>query len=42
MRVMVLGGAGYKGTVLVPLLLNHGHVVTVVDNLWFGNKLQPH
>lgn len=42
MRILVTGGCGYKGTVLVPKLLECGHDVTVVDTQWFGNFLQPH
>jgi nucleoside-diphosphate-sugar epimerase len=42
MRCLVTGGSGYVGSVLVPKLLDAGHVVTVVDLLWFGNHLKPH
>jgi nucleoside-diphosphate-sugar epimerase len=42
MKILVTGGCGYKGTVLVPKLLNAGHEVTVVDTQWFGNFLLPH
>ena len=39
MHVFVAGGAGYIGSVLVPLLLEHGHRVTVLDRLYFGDTL---
>jgi nucleoside-diphosphate-sugar epimerase len=36
MNVLITGGAGYIGSVLVPMLLGEGHRVTVVDNLMYG------
>lgn len=42
MNILVTGGCGYKGTILVPKLLNRGYRVTVLDAMWFGNFLQPH
>ena len=39
MKILIAGGAGYIGSVLVPLLLDRGYKVVVVDLLWFGNQL---
>lgn len=39
MRILVAGGAGYIGSKLIPVLLEHGYKVDVVDLLWFGNHL---
>jgi len=36
MKVLVTGGAGYVGSVLVPMLLANGIAVKAVDNLRFG------
>jgi nucleoside-diphosphate-sugar epimerase len=40
MKILILGGAGYIGTVLVERLLKKDVKITVVDNLWFGNYLK--
>ncbi len=39
MRILVAGGAGYIGSVLAPMLREHGYETDVVDLLWFGNHL---
>ncbi len=42
MKILVTGGCGYKGSVLVPTLLEKGHEVISVDTQWFGNYLNEH
>lgn len=36
MRILVTGGAGYKGVILVEKLLQRGHSVTILDNFMYG------
>ena len=38
-RILLGGGAGYIGSALVPVLLEHGYDVTVIDLSWFGIHL---
>ena len=42
LRVLVLGGGGYTGSVLVLDLLADGHEVVVFDAGWFGFHLPDH
>lgn len=38
-KILILGGAGYIGTVLSPYLQGKGYEVKVIDSCWFGNYL---
>ena len=38
-QIFVTGGAGYVGAVLVPQLLDAGHIVTVLDLLIYGEDV---
>ena len=42
MKIFVSGACGYKGTALVPKLLDQGHHVSALDTMWFGNFLAAH
>ena len=42
MRIIILGGCGYVGSVLVEKLLNKHHKLLVIDTKWFGNYLKKH
>jgi nucleoside-diphosphate-sugar epimerase len=41
MRILVVGGAGYVGSSLIPALIERGYAVDVVDVKWFGVHLPP-
>tara|TARA_B100000242_G_scaffold145628_1_gene103816 strand:- start:9462 stop:10412 length:951 start_codon:yes stop_codon:yes gene_type:complete len=40
MKILITGGCGYKGSVLIPKLLNDGHEIINIDTQWFGNYLK--
>ena len=42
MRITVTGGAGFIGSHLVDRLIEDGHTVQVIDNLYTGNKKFVH
>ena len=42
MKILVTGGLGFKGSVLIPKLLENGHSVVNMDINWFGNYLKDH
>ena len=41
MNILVTGGNGYKGSVLIPKLLEKGHKVTSIDINWFDVERCP-
>lgn len=40
-NILITGGAGYCGSIIVPLLLSKGHKVTVYDMMFFGKNHLP-
>ena len=39
MKILLAGGAGYIGSSLIPVLLEHGYTTDVVDLMCFGNTI---
>ncbi|WP_420422362.1 NAD-dependent epimerase/dehydratase family protein [Simkania sp.] len=42
MKVLVPGGAGYIGSVLIPMLLSEGHEVVALDNFMYSQSSLNH
>ena len=39
-KILVTGGCGYKGSILIPKLLEKGYFVVCLDTQWFGSYLE--
>ena len=42
MKIIILGGCGYVGSVLIQKLVEKKHELLVIDTMWFGNNIKPH
>lgn len=42
MKITIIGGGGYVGTMLTQSLLKKKHEVTVLDTFWYGDYLGEH
>ncbi len=38
MNILVTGAAGYIGSVVTEVLIDQGHSVVALDNLWAGHR----
>ena len=41
-KILIVGGAGYCGSVMVPQLLDEGWEVTVYDIMWYAPQFKQH
>ena len=41
-NILITGGAGYVGSVLIPMLIDEGYNVTSIDLMIYGNTLPQH
>jgi UDP-glucose 4-epimerase len=42
MKILIIGGLGYTGSVLTNQLLNSKNHVTTIDTAWFGDQVKAH
>ena len=41
MKIIILGGCGYIGSVLTDILFKNKNKIKIIDNQWFGKILVP-
>ena len=39
-KVLIIGGAGYKGIEITNLLLDNNYKVSILDTFWFGDNFK--
>ncbi len=42
MKIIILGGSGYIGSVLIKNLLANKHKIKIIDTFWFGKNFENH